>query len=242
MLDTFFFDLDGTLLPMPNQELFVQTYFHALAVKMIPYGMDEKLLLKSIWVGIKAMLENDGQMTNEKRFWNAFAGIHGEEIRKLEPVFEDFYRNEFVTAKVTTSVEPLAKECIQLLKEKGYRRVLATNPLFPKVATNHRIQWAGLNPEDFEFITTYDSSSYCKPNLNYYREILSRIGKNPKECIMVGNDVKEDMCASELGMDTFLLKDCLINSEGEDISRLRQGYFQDLVMFIRKLPDLTKRN
>lgn len=237
-MDTFLFDLDGTLLPMPSQELFVQTYFRALAVKLVPYGMEEKSLYKSLWAGVKAMVENDGQTTNDNRFWNAFAGIYGEDIRKLEPVFEDFYRNEFIAAKITTSREPLAKECIQLLKEKGYRRVLATNPLFPKVATNHRIQWAGLDPEDFEIITTYDNSSYCKPNLNYYKEILSKIGKNPEECIMVGNDVKEDMCAAELGMDTFLLKDCLINTDEADISRFRQGNFHDLLEFIKKLPDL----
>lgn len=235
-MDTFLFDLDGTLLPMPDQELFVHTYFKALAVKMTSYGMEEQSLLKSVWVGMKAMLDNDGQMTNESRFWNVFASIHGEEVRKLEPVFVDFYRNEFVAAKQTTSLEPLAKECIQILKEKGYRRVLATNPLFPRVATIHRMQWAGLEPEDFEWITTYDNSSYCKPNLNYYREILRKIGKDPEECIMVGNDVKEDMCAAELGMDTFLLKDCLINTDGLDITGLRQGNFHDLLAFIKKLP------
>ncbi|NLP35397.1 MAG: HAD family hydrolase [Clostridiales bacterium] len=237
-MDTFLFDLDGTLLPMPNQELFIQTYFKILVAKMATYGMGEKSLYESIWAGTKAMIENDGQMSNEERFWNVFSKIHGDEVRKMEPVFEEFYQNEFIVAKETTSIEPLAKECIQLLKDKGYRRVLATNPLFPSVATYRRVKWAGLEPEDFERITTYDNSSYCKPNLNYYREILDAIGKKPEDCIMIGNDVKEDMCAAELGMDTFLLKDCLINTEKGDITGYKQGDFEDLLEFIKSLPSL----
>ena len=38
---------------------------------------------------------------------------------------------------------------IQELKEKGYNIILATNPIFPKVATLNRIKWANLNPNDF---------------------------------------------------------------------------------------------
>ncbi len=236
-MDTFFFDLDGTLLPMPDQDLFVQTYFKALALKMQPYGMKEQELIKAIMAGTIAMIKNDGTMTNENRFWTVFQQILGEKVRELEPVFEDFYQNEFVTARKTTSVEPLAKECIRLLKKKGYRIVLATNPIFPRVATVNRIRWAGLQPEDFEWITTYENSSYCKPSLEYYREILKVIGKIPQECIMVGNDVRDDMCTALLGMDTFLLKDCLINIEECDITNYKQGGFPELMELIKKLPN-----
>ena len=78
--------------------------------------------------------------------------------------------------------------------------MLATNPLFPPTATQSRIRWAGLTPEDFEFITTYDNSSFCKPNPDYYREILGKLNLNAGECLMVGNDVGEDMIARTLGM------------------------------------------
>jgi FMN phosphatase YigB (HAD superfamily) len=236
-MNTFIFDLDGTLLPMQNQELFLDTYFKALALKMAPYGLDAKELIKAVWAGTKAMITNDGAKTNEKRFWETFSGILGEEVLKLEPVFENFYLNEFIATKNTTTVNPLAKECIRLLKEKGYLLVLATNPVFPKVATQARIKWAGLNPEDFELITTYENSSYCKPNLDYYKAILTMIGKQPKECIMVGNDVKEDMGVIKLGIDAFLLKDCLINSEEADIESLTQGSFDELLEMIKRLPN-----
>jgi HAD superfamily hydrolase (TIGR01549 family) len=238
-MNTFIFDLDGTLLPMPSQEKFLDTYIKALSGKLISYGKDPKMLIKAVMAGTEFMIKNDGSITNEERFWQEFCHILGEDARQLEEVFDDFYRNEFALAKCTTSTHPLANQCIKLLKEKGYRVALATNPLFPRVATLTRMLWAGLDPEDFDLITTYENSSFSKPNLNYYTEVLSNIGKNPEECIMVGNDVTEDMCAAHLGMDTFLLKDCLICPEGRDISYLKQGGFDDLYQMIERLPQIV---
>ena len=107
--------------------------------------------------------------------------------------------------------------------------------MFPAIATFSRIKWAGLNPEDFELITTYENSHFCKPNPDYYREILGKLSLNGDECLMVGNDVGEDMVAGQVGMQTFLLSDCLINKNGEDISRYPNGSFSELLHFIRSL-------
>ncbi len=238
-MNTFIFDLDGTLLPMPSQELFVETYFKALAGKLTEHGMQARELIGAVGAATEAVIKNDGTMTNEQRFWEKFCSILGEEAVELEPVFEHFYQKEFAAVRDTTSQHPNAGECIRSLKEKGYQVVLATNPLFPRIATLTRMEWAGLDPKDFELITTYENSSYCKPNLNYYKEILKEIKKQPKDCIMVGNDVKEDMCVAGLGMGTYLLKDCLICPEELGIDHLRQGDFDDLLDMIRELPALS---
>lgn len=238
-MNTFIFDLDGTLLPMPSQELFLEAYFKALSEKLIPYGLDIQKLTKAVWTGTYAMIQNDGTMTNEQRFWDTFSRILGEEVRKLEPVFEDFYMNEFHTARNTTSSNPIAGECIRLLNNKGYTVILATNPIFPQIATHSRIGWADLKVDDFKYITTYENSTYCKPNLDYYREILNIIDKAPNECIMVGNDVTEDMCSAALGMNTFLLKDCMINKEEADITGYNQGGFKELLTLVKNLPDIN---
>ena len=68
----------------------------------------------------------------------------------------------------------------------------------------------------------------CKPNPQYYREITGRLGLDPARCLMIGNDVAEDMIAKTLGMDTFLVTDCLINSKNEDLSGYRRGTLQEL--------------
>ena len=112
--------------------------------------------------------------------------------------------------------------------------MLATNPLFPAVATESRIRWAGLQKEDFELVTTYENSKHCKPNPDYYRDIIEEIGVRPEECLMVGNDVNEDMIAESLGMKVFLLTDCLINKEEKDITVYPNGDFGKLIQFIEK--------
>ena len=90
-------------------------------------------------------------------------------------------------------------------------------------------------PEDFEYYTTYENSCHSKPNPAYYRDILDRIGCEPSECLMVGNDVTEDMVAESVGMKVFLLTDCLINSVDADISTYPNGSFDDLMGYIKTL-------
>ena len=228
------FDLDGTLLPM-DQTAFVKSYFGLLAQKLAPHGYEPKKLIDAIWAGTAAMVKNDGSRSNEEVFWARFGELFGDWARKDEPLFEAFYRNEFAGAKNVCGYAPQAAEVIALVKEKGLRTVLATNPIFPAIATQNRIRWAGLQPEDFELYTTYENSRYCKPNPAYYVDILKHIGLMPEECLMVGNDVTEDMVAQTLGMQVFLLTDCLINSQQKDISAYPNGGFPELLEFIRKL-------
>ncbi|MBR2621359.1 MAG: HAD hydrolase-like protein, partial [Clostridia bacterium] len=98
-----------------------------------------------------------------------------------------------------------------------------------------RIRWAGLEPCDFELYTTYENSRYCKPTLAYYEDILESLGVSGEECVMVGNDVSEDMVTERLGMKTFLMTDCLINKSDEDISKWAHGGFEELKEFLREI-------
>lgn len=228
------FDLDGTLLPM-DQDKFVECYFGLLAQKLAPHGYDPKLLIRAIGMGIHAMVQNDGSKRNDAAFWDAFAQIFGEKSREDMPIFEAFYRNDFVGAKVSCGYDPQAAQTVKAIKEKGFRVALATNPLFPELATRQRIQWAGLQPEDFEFVTTYENASFCKPNTAYYEMVAAQLGLKPEECLMVGNDVREDMIARSIGMQVFLLPACLINKDNEDIAKYPRGGFDDLLRYIETL-------
>ena len=113
--------------------------------------------------------------------------------------------------------------------------ILATNPIFPHVSTKNRAIWAGVSVDDFEYVTTYETCSYCKPNLKYYEDILNKQGLHPENCLMVGNDVTEDMVVEKLGMKVFLLTDCIINKEEKDISDYPQGSFDELKEYISTL-------
>lgn len=234
MITTVFFDLDGTLLPM-DQDVFLKAYLGGLAEKMAPYGYDSDLLVKSIWKGTGAMVMNDGSARNDAVFWRTFSKIYGRDTRTDEPIFEEFYHNEFQDVRHACGFDHRASEVITALKEMGYTLVLATNPLFPAIATHSRIRWAGLNPDDFAYITTYENSFHCKPNLAYYRELLDILDLNAEQCLMVGNDVSEDMIAGQLGFEVFLMTDCLINKNQEDIAAYPHGSFPELLEYIRSL-------
>ncbi|HKM42797.1 MAG TPA: HAD family hydrolase [Limnochordia bacterium] len=229
------FDLDGTLLPM-DQEVFIKRYLKELGAKGAEWGYGAQELVQIVLKGVDAMVANDGTMTNEERFWELFMTTYGGEREEHIAVFEAFYHNEFTRVAEGMNPAPLSNEAIQVLKKKGYELVLATNPVFPRVATLERMRWAGLNSEDFTLITTYENSSFAKPNLDYYREILTTINAKPEECLMVGNDVQEDVSVAQLGMDVFLVTDDLINATGEDYSHLPQGDRQAMVDYLKVLP------
>lgn len=231
-LTTILFDLDGTLLPMDN-DAFTKGYFKLLAAKLAPYGYEPKQLVDAIWAGTASMVKNDGSQSNEAAFWKKFAAIYGEQVLLDKPLFEEFYRTDFQAAKSLCGMNPHAATVVHTIKEMGLRVSLATNPIFPAEATESRIRWAGLEPEDFELYTAYENIGYCKPNPDYYREVAKRLGVKPEECLMVGNDVAEDMIARSIGMQVFLLTDCLINKERKNIAEYPRGSFKQLVQFIK---------
>ena len=228
------FDLDGTLLPM-DQEKFMRAYFGGLARKLAPLGYNADLLVKSIWGGSAAMVENDGKMTNEDVFWATFSAIYGKDARIDEPHFYQYYVEDFDKVRDACGYEPKAAEAVRKIKAMGFRVALATNPLFPSIATEKRISWCSLDKSDFELFTTYENSSHCKPNLDYYREVIGKLGVKPDECLMVGNDVSEDMIARQLGMKVFLITRDLINKNNEDISKYPNGGFDELLEFVEGL-------
>ena len=226
------FDLDGTLLTM-DQDEFVKTYFGLLAKHLAPRNYEPEKLLKVFWAGVNAMVTNDGSGTNEEAFWKIFVGAYGEDAEKDKDYIGEFYKNEFNKVQAVCGLNKEAKEIITLVKEKGKMPVLATNPLFPHVATENRMRWAGLEPADFAEYTTYENCHYCKPNPKYYEELLQKLNLKPEECIMIGNDVEEDiMPTRQLGMQNFLLTNCLINKKERDISDIPNGNFDALKAYL----------
>ena len=227
------FDLDGTLLKM-DQDEFVKTYFKYLAKHLAPKGYEPDKLLKVFWAGVGAMVTNDGSVTNEEAFWKVFIAAYGETSIEDKPYIDDFYKNGFNKVQEVCGFYKEAKEIITLVKEKGKMAVLATNPLFPHTATENRMRWAGLETTDFAEYTTYENCHYCKPNPKYYEELLEKLNLKPEECIMVGNDVEEDMVPAEkLGMDRFLLTNCLINKMNRETFDISQGGVEELKRFLK---------
>lgn len=232
-------DLDGTLLRM-RQDDFIREYFRSLVDKCAPLGYDGEELVRAIWAASRAMVENNGEMTNEQRFWNSFCQVLGEDARELLPVFKEFYQNEFDSVKKIVEESDIQVRVINRLKGKGYRVILATNPIFPIEAIRTRLKWAGLKVTDFDYITSYDESSYCKPNPEYFREIAEKVGIFPKECMMVGNNVIEDVTAKEIGMKVYIVTDFLENDKDLEYEKYLNGTMEDFLKYINHMPNVNQ--
>ena len=233
MFKAVLFDLDGTLLPMDN-DVFTKYYFKLLCAELMPKGYDPQQLIDSIWAGTAAMVSNDNSRTNEEAFWETFTARLGSRASDDREAFEKFYRTTFNQAKEVCGRNEDAVRVVNRLKAQNVRLALATNPIFPEFATENRIRWAGFEPEDFELYTTYENIGWCKPNPAYFSEVADRLGVDPSECLMIGNDAEEDYACLKTGMSFFLVTDCLINKKNTDISPLDKGSFNELEAYLEK--------
>jgi FMN phosphatase YigB (HAD superfamily) len=238
-IDTILFDLDGTLLNFSQKE-FIETYFSKLGKVFARLSMNPEQSIKAVWAGTKAMFMNDGSMTNHERFWTTFAESTGltddeDRLKEIENACDNFYSNEFDEISSIVTPSNIPKRLVQVLKEKGYSLILATNPLFPACAVATRLSWVGLELRDFDYFTHYSNCTYCKPNPEFYREILTKTGKKEEHCLMAGNSPVEDMSAAAVGMEIFLVTDCLENETNTDISAFRQGTLEELEEYLISL-------
>jgi HAD superfamily hydrolase (TIGR01549 family) len=242
MINTFLFDLDGTLLPMDNS-IFEREYFKKIAHKLSGH-FEPDSIVKYIWNSTMKMIGNTGgRKTNKEVFFEDFISVTGKDINVLNPIFDEFYIKEFKELGSLVRSESYVINTINVLEKRGYDIVVATNPVFPIEAIKERIRWAGLNFNTFKYITSYEEMHYCKPNTEYYSEILNIIGKQPHECIMVGNDVEEDIIAAKLGIKTFLVEDYMISREGSFPEPDYRGSYPDLYKFIDEgFPALNLNN
>lgn len=229
-----FFDLDGTLLPL-DEKLFVDIYFTELSKVFSEYNIESNKLVEAIWTATHEIIKNDGKRTNEEAFWEKFKSIINIDLSNVKEVLEKFYANEFFTKLKKCSTEnSLAKVAVELAKKNGKKVVLATNPVFP-IDALVRLKWTGLDIDDFDYVTHYSNSSFSKPNPKYYLDLCKKLNVEPKDCLMIGNDERQDIfAASSAGMNCYLVTDylytypeCKVNCE--------KGSFKDLIEKLKTL-------
>lgn len=238
MKKNFLFDLDGTVLRMEADE-FINGYFRGLGAFFADL-MDPRKLAKLIMESTERMCADTSDEDNYTVFFKHFKELSGEDMEVFEARFDRFYEEKFEGLKGNCSGNPGIIEAIHLLKEKGYSVVLATNPVFPMKANEHRLRWAGLEPEEFLYITALEICNKCKPNPDYFRNILKHMNWNAEECVMVGNDVIEDLSASEAGIETWLIEDCKWERENAPYIADHVGTGADFLEYVKGLERCTE--
>lgn len=233
---TIFFDLDGTLLPL-DMDAFLHAYFKKLGQFVAARGYDGEAILAAVNAGVKSMTEPDPRM-NDVCFWETFEALTGEKRAVFEPMLMEFYATDFDTIGEEVTPDPYAKRVVEALKQKGYQLFLTTMPLFPRIAVEARLRWAGIDDASvFDRITTYDNSHAAKPHHAYFAENIELVRGDASEILMVGNNTREDLACCDLGTDAFLVTDWLLDPIGFDYSAMKHGSLKDLLAFIETLPE-----
>lgn len=201
------FDLDGTLLDI-DLELFLREYFEALGPvlsELVGADGSPESALEALMSATDQMCRSHPGETNREAFDRVFAEATGIDLTAAENEerLDRFYAERFPSLKHGHGPHAATSAVIAAARAAGYRVAVATNPIFPKAAIYERIRWAGLDPEGFDWVTSYETSPACKPHAAYFRHVAESIGVAPADCIMVGDDPLLDMAAADVGMRTF---------------------------------------
>ena len=235
-INTILFDLDGTLLPIDGQT-FERIYFSNLAKHFVDV-YDAKTLIQLIWSATKVMVKDTSDRTNEQVFMENLEALVGSDITWMQDRFMHFYETDFDQLRTAVTPNSNVLEAVKILKEKGYQCVIVTNPMFPKIAIEKRIAWTGLNRDDFSYVTSFEKNTACKPQLKLYEEVLKHLDLNVEDCLMVGNDIEEDMVVAKMGMDHYLITDHVMQDESIPDFVKRSGDYRDFLEFVKELKPL----
>jgi FMN phosphatase YigB (HAD superfamily) len=201
---TLLLDLDDTLLDT-NMGLFIPAYFQALAGALAG-RIDPNEMLSALMEGTKRMFANeDPTVTLREVFDGYFFQKLGIDRDSLQPEIDKFYDDVFPSLGVLTKPRPAAVELVEWAFSRGFRVVIATNPVFPLKAIHHRLRWAGLSPEQFPFtlVTSYENMHFTKSPA-YYAEVMARLGWPEDPVLMVGDDLERDINpARVMGISVF---------------------------------------
>ena len=204
---TLLLDLDDTLLET-NMGAFVPAYFQALSKHLVDYVQPEKML-PALMKGTELMLgSEDPSRTLQEVFESYFYPKLGVPKDQLIHVIEQFYDEVFPSIGVVTRKREGAVDLVDWAFAKGYRVAVATDPLFPRKAVYHRIRWAGLDPERFELVSSFETFHFTKSHPAYFAEVLGRLGWPNDPVLMVGNDIDRDLKpAQSMGLKTYYVND-----------------------------------
>ena len=202
MAKTIFFDLDGTL---------------------YSYNSGHKTGLKGAYEYWKQLTGDDydsflkkyaKSRKTIKRFLTGTAGSHSRVLYFQGMVEENFLTSQpYHIAELTQrywdtfidSIQPFkwVEKTLQKLKDNGYRLAIITN-------MSAEVQFKKLHKLNldnyFEAVISSEEAGQEKPHPHIFFHAIDRLKANPKECIMIGDDLKNDVeVANFVGMTPILI-------------------------------------
>lgn len=228
---TLLVDLDDTLLNT-NLQAFIPAYFQSLSKELTPHAAPD-IMLRALLKGTHSMNESaDFSRTLQDVFEAEFYPHLNVSRSEIEPAIEKFYDNVFPNLGGLTTQVLDAKTFVDWAIRRGYRVAIATDPLFPRMATYHRLRWAGFDPKQFELVSSFENFHFTKTHPAYYAEVLGRMGWPEGPVLMVGNDLDRDISPSKkLGLAAFHVDVESAASLRKDAQQPR-GTLSDLIQWL----------
>ncbi len=210
-------DLDDTLLRLSPQ--FVPEYLKRIIQRLEEIFPQTPGIGHAFWEsGIATREKARDAERLEDFFYRDFGSRTGLTRRELDPHLHAFYRNEFHQLRYLARPIFGVMGLLAALKARGYRVALLTSALFPKEAIDQRLQWAGLEGFSFDWRASLEVVHVTKPQPDYYREAAEALDTEPRQWLMVGNDLREDILpAHEAGMATYWVREDALPQDLRDL-------------------------
>ncbi|MCG3222376.1 MAG: HAD family hydrolase [Candidatus Heimdallarchaeota archaeon] len=214
--EAFLFDLDGTLIDFDLQ-IFIKTYLGAASQFFIDLIPNPEIFYKELLSSTDVMEKaNNPNTTALDDFLLDFCPKFEVNCDEIRSRFLQFYQTGFNAIKPLITQMDGAIPLLQDIKDSypNAKVVLATNPVYPFIAIEKRMEWGEIPQKFFDLITHAENSNFCKLNNKYWFEILGKINTDPSSSLVIGNDGLRDMGAKKQGFKTFLVENA---SENEDL-------------------------
>ena len=201
---TVLWDLDGTLVRMhraPFRVLMPLLACAAFADVVPPWRVPSAV--RTIVTRIRT---NEGAGSNHELLRELVAAHTGCDSAVVDSRLNWLSTTGFPLLRWCFRPRPGAPQLVADLAERGLSQVVATNPLWPRQTVVDRLSWGGVDIGHFDYITAGENMTRSKPRTGYYRELLSKLGARPQQCVMIGDDARNDAPASELGIAVYLVR------------------------------------
>jgi HAD superfamily hydrolase (TIGR01509 family) len=218
MIKAILLDLDNTLIVNPD-DTFAKAYLgvaEPFFSQHLGIATPRELLL-----GIVQTLSQprSGEISNIQHIYNQFQHYTHAPLAHIQATLEAFFQEIYPQLATLVAPIPYAHECLTALQDDGYAVVIATNPLYMKTAIIQRMVWGQLPLENYALVTHAENMHFAKPDPAYYAEIVARVGIEPDEALIIGdNPINDIQAAQAVGLNTFHVTD----------TRSRQPLFHQL--------------
>jgi FMN phosphatase YigB (HAD superfamily) len=173
MLKAVFFDVDNTLIYF-DELTFYKKYLSQVSrvfADIMPFDLFQKKLL----LATQALMDNHGEMSNAEYFMGIFCKGFEAQQEEIWKRFMRFYEREYDQFQTLVSVPKGIRDVFLQLQERNLKLVIASNPMWPLNVQMKRLSWAGLGDLHFDLVTHIENMSFCKPRIEYYKEICLKM-------------------------------------------------------------------